>query len=261
MLDALRELTRYRSLLYMMVWRDIRVRYKQSVMGFMWAVFMPVIIISAGILVKFAMAKLSGSPFTLSKLVTVCVKSLPWSFFVGSLHFSTNSLISNFSLVTKIYFPKEIFPISAVLSSLFDFAIASCVLILLLSIAQIGLSTYIFWVPVLLLLLILLAMALGMLFSAANLFFRDVRYIINAILSFGIFFTPVYYEADMFGRWSTLLLLNPLAPILEGFNNCLVLHKMPELHWILYSASFSLILMIFAYVFFKKLEPAFAENI
>ena len=100
-----------------------------------------------------------------------------------------------------------------------------------------------------------------MLLSAANLFFRDVKYIVEVIVTFAIFFTPVFYEAELMGKWKTLLLLNPVAPILEGLNDCIVLRQMPELNWIAYSGLFSLGLIVFSYTFFKRLEPAFAESI
>jgi len=256
-----RELYRFRELLYMITWRNIRIKYKQSVMGFLWALFMPMIIVSAGILIKYAFATLSNTAMTLTQVATVSVKALPWSFFVSSLKFATNSLTANTNLVTKIYFPREIFPISAVFSQLFDFIIASAVLTLLLTVGQIGISVQLLWVPVLLILLILLVIGLGTLFASANLFFRDVKYLVEVVLTFGIFFTPVFYEAEMFGQWKPLLLLNPVAPILEALNQTVVLHHTPELSWVAYSAIFAVSVFAFAYRFFKKLEPGFAESI
>ena len=262
MVRSIRELFIYRELLYALTWRDIKVKYKQSVMGIMWAIFMPALVISAGVLVKFAFAKLSGKPLELSAVATVSVKAIPWSFFISSLRFGTNSLISNVNLVTKIYFPNEVFPISSVLSQLFDLAISSVVLILILSCVQIGLSIYLLWVPILLSLLVLLATASALLLSAANLFFRDVKYIVEVIVTFAIFFTPVFYEADFMGTtWKPIILLNPVAPILEGLNTCIVLKQMPEVMWIAYSATITIALFLVSFMFFKKMEPAFAENI
>lgn len=261
MFDHIKELIKYRELLYIFVWRDIKIKYKQSVMGFMWAIFMPILIVCSGILVKYAMATVSGKPLVLSDIATVSVKALPWSFFVGSVRFSTNCLMGNTNLVTKIYFPKEVFPISAVLSNLFDFIIASCVLCLILIAAQIGWSVYLLWLPVLVLILIILLIGLGMLLSALNLFFRDVKYIVEVLLTFGIFFTPVFYEVKMFGKWSNVLLLNPVAPILEAINACVVYHRQPDIIWLLYSTALSCLLLGIGYPVFKKLEPAFAESI
>jgi lipopolysaccharide transport system permease protein len=261
MIEAFRELIKYRELLYMITWRDIHIKYKQSVMGFMWAILMPMLIIATGIIVRFGIAKFSGHPLDITQIVTVSVKSIPWAFFISSITFATNSLVGNGNLVTKIYFPKEIFPLSAVLSQLFDLMIASGALIVFLAVIRIGLSVYMVWILPLLLILILFAMALGTLLSAANLFFRDVKYLVNVITSFAIFFTPVFYDAHIAGKWESLLLLNPVAPILEGFNSCIVLHQSPRGYWILYSALVSVVGAYLALAFFKSLEPKFAENI
>jgi lipopolysaccharide transport system permease protein len=261
MINYFKELFKYKELLSIIVWRDIVIKYKQSIMGFMWAIFMPMLIIASGILVKYAMAAVSGKHMVISDVVTVSVKALPWSFFVGSVRFATNSLMGNANLVAKIYFPKEIFPIAAVFSNLFDFIIAGSFLGIILIIAQIGLSTYILWVPALIIMLIILTLGIGLLLSALNLFFRDIKYLVEVLLTFGIFFTPVFYETEMFGRWSSLLLLNPVAPILEAINSCTVLRHSPDFRWLAYSAVFSCLLFSVSYLFFKRLESKFAENI
>lgn len=245
----------------MITYRDIRVKYKQSIMGLMWAVLMPIIIVMAGVLVKYAFAMLSKEPFTLNDVATVSVKAVPWAFFVASIRFATSSLIQNPNLVMKIYFPKAIFPIASVFSQLFDFLIASAILAIILVIAQIGVNPYLFWVPILIAVLILMAAGLGILLSAASLFFRDVKYIVEVFLTFAIFFTPVFYEVEMFGRWSTYMMLNPVAPILEGLNTCIIHHQPPQIAWVLYSVLVSLITLVFSLRMFKKLEPMFAESI
>ena len=261
MISCFLNLNKYRDLLYMITWREIRIRYKQSIMGFMWAILMPILVISAGILVRFGIARLSGRPLLLTEIVTVSIKALPWSFFISSIRLATNSLTSNSNLVTKIYFPREIFPISAVFSQLFDFLIASCALGIILSLGGIGLTIHVVWAPLLMLMLILLTIGLGVFLSAANLFFRDVKYLVEIFVTFAIFFTPVFYEADLVGRWKWVLLLNPVAPILEGLNDCIVMHRSPDLTWILYSAAFSLGTLLVAMATFKNLEPRFAESI
>lgn len=261
MVHFMTELYKYRELLFIIIWRDIKIKYKQSVMGFLWAIFMPILIISAGILVKYAMALVSGKPIVLSDIVTVSVKALPWAFVVGSIRFATTSLLGNTNLVSKIYFPKEIFPIAAVVSNLFDFIIAGFFLGIILSMAHIGWSLHLLWIPILILILIIFLIGFGMLLSALSLFFRDVKYIVEVLLTFGIFFTPVFYEVEMFGKWSTILLLNPVAPILEAIRACVVLHHAPDFGWMVYSAAISLLLFLGGYPLFKKLEPAFAESI
>jgi lipopolysaccharide transport system permease protein len=251
----------YRDLFYMLTMREIKIRYKQSIMGFLWALVMPILIITAGILVKIAFAKVSGTKFAMDDVVSVSVKAIPWAFFISSIKFSTNSLISNHSLVTKINFPKIIFPLSAIVAQFLDFLIASTVLMLFLFAAGYGFGIHALFSIVLILILIIQAMALGILLSAANLFFRDVKYIVEVIVTYAIFFTPVFYDVKMFDRWQNVLLLNPVAPVLEGLNGCLVLGTIPYGGWILYSGIFAVVSLFGAIVFFEKIEPLFAEFI
>lgn len=245
----------------MLTLRDIRIRYKQAAMGFMWALFMPMMAVLAGIVIKKVMAVVSGNPMDLAGIVSISVKVLPWTFFISALRFSVQSLVGNMNLVTKIYFPREVLPLASVIACLFDFFVASLTLSVLLIIMRIGVSIYILWVPLLLIFLILFTAGLGLLLSSGNLFYRDIRYIVQIILMFGIFFTPVYYEAAILGKWKTLLLLNPLASILEAINNSVVLHKMPEPFWFAYAGVTSVLIFITGLRIFHKNEPLFAENI
>jgi lipopolysaccharide transport system permease protein len=261
MLGAVRSVIRHKDLLLMLTWRDIHIKYKQSIMGFLWALFMPMIIVAAGIMIKLAFSYISAQPLAKQGIITISVKSLPWAFFVSSVRFSSNSLVANPNLVTKIYFPRIIFPVSAVIAQLFDFVIASVVLVVILAFLGVGASTQLLWVPLLVGILIVLVLGLGIFLSAANLFFRDVKYLVEVILTFAIFFTPVFYEAEMFGRRADLLLLNPIAPILEGLRECVVLHRAPDPGWIGYSGVLAVVVLVLAIRSFVRLEPRFAESI
>lgn len=245
----------------MLIVRDIRIKYKQSVMGFMWAMFMPVMIVAAGIVIRKAFSMLSGQPVTVMEVASLSVKALPWAFFIGSVKSSTSSLVSNGNLVTKIYLPREVFPISSVLGNLFDFLIASVVLGLILLIAGIGISIYILWLPLLMALLVLLCIGIGLFLSCANLFFRDVRFIVESILTFAIFFTPVFYEASMFKDWEAVLLLNPVAVILESINAVVVHQTPPDLFLLMYAAVWAIGGLLVSWFIFHKAEFSFAENI
>ena len=207
----------HRELLYQLTLRDIRIRYKQAVMGFLWAIFMPVLIVTAGLIVKFAIAYLSGTSFELRGITGLAVKALPWAFFVGAVGFATSSLTGNIHLVTKIYFPREVLPLSTTLAQAFDSLIGVAALAAVLPFLGISLSLQLLWVPVLAVLLFMFTAGICMLLSCANLFFRDVKYIVQVILMFGIFFTPVFFDPEMFGpQGSRILMLNPLSPALEG---------------------------------------------
>ena len=261
MRQHLRELCKYRELLFMITNRDIKVRYKQSIMGFMWAVLMPILIVMAGLVVRYAYAIAAHAPLRTADIAGVAVKSLPWAFLVSSIRFACVSLINNKELVTKIYFPKEIFPMAAVMASLFDLLMASGALVIFLLVIRVGWSPYLLWTPVLLAMMVLLAVGIGVTISAASLFFRDVRFIVEVLLTFAIFFSPVFYDINMFGAKGKWLLLNPAAAILDGFGASVARHQAPDLAWLAYSFSFAVVALLGGYCFFKHLEPAFAESI
>ncbi|MGA7909367.1 MAG: ABC transporter permease [Candidatus Sulfotelmatobacter sp.] len=261
-MEYLRELFHYRGLLYMITYRDIRVRYKQSIMGLMWAVLMPILVVMAGIVVRYAYSLAAHTQLQTADIASVAVKSLPWTFLVSSIRFGCNSLIlSNQNLVTKIYFPREIFPMAAMLSSLFDFLIASGPLVIFLLLVHVHWSIYVAWVPVLLLILVAIASGVGFIVSTASLFFRDVKYIVEVLLTFGIFFTPVFFDVRMFGDKGKWLMLNPVAPPLEALSDCITRQQPPDLLWLGYSLAWGVLLVTGGYAFFKHLEPAFAESI
>jgi lipopolysaccharide transport system permease protein len=251
----------YRDLLLMLTSRDIKVRYKQSVMGFLWAILMPVLIVGSGLIVMVAFSTISGHPIKTADVFSVAIKAVPWAFFVGAIRFATSSLTNSRELVTKIYFPREILPLASVLASLFDFAIAELVLILILCVSRTGWSIHLLWVPLLVVLLVVLTAGTAILLACANLFFRDVKYLVEVGLTYGIFFTPVFYSASRMGKWGFLLLLNPVGPILEALNRVVLEHRPPDLFWLAYSAAWAILGTAVAWKIFQKAEPAFAESV
>jgi lipopolysaccharide transport system permease protein len=250
-----------RDLLFVLTWRDIKIKYKQSVMGLLWAILMPAIIVGAGMLIRVAMAKMSGTELSPDSLASITVKALPWAFFISAIRFATSSLTSNANLVTKINCPRIAFPVSAVLSALFDLGIAIIPLAAILAWCGVVPGYNLMWVPLILALMVSLVSGLGIGLAAANLFFRDVKYLVEVVLTFAIFFTPVLYEADMLGEWRFWVLLNPIAPLLEGLRAAVVLNKSPDMGWLLYSAVVSLLIFAGGWSLFQKLEPAFADSV
>lgn len=256
--DAVRQ---YKDILTMLTWRDIKVRYKQSIMGFAWAILMPILIIGSGLIVMVAFAAMSGKAISKLDVLSVAVKSVPWAFFVGSVRFATNSLIMNKELVSKIYFPREILPLASVLANLFDFAVAGAFLTLILAVLRVGISIYLLWLPLILILLLLFSAGLGIVLACANLFFRDVKYLVEVVLTYGIFFTPVFYSAGTLGKYGKLLLLNPVGPLLESIRDVVILHRSPDLPWLAYSAAWSVLGLLISWKLFQKAEPSFAESV
>jgi len=256
-----KEIMKYQDLLFMLTFRDIRIRYKQAAMGFLWAIFMPIVAVAAGMIIKVAMARVGGREVEMLGIVSIAVKVLPWSFFISALRFAVSSLIGNANLVTKIFFPRAVLPLAAILACLFDFSIACLVLVVMLTFAKLGVSIFLLWIPLLIIMLFFFVSGLGLILAAANLFYRDVKYVVEVILTFGIFFTPVLYEAKIFGQWKNLLLLNPVGSILESINAAVVLKQMPDPFWLTYAGIMSVAVFFIGMHIFQKLEYRFAENI
>jgi len=273
-----RELWTHRGLLYELTRRDIRVRYKQAVMGLVWAVLMPVLIIAAGALVRVAMAFVGGRPLVPQEVVGIAIKAVPWAFFVGALGFGINSLTGNSNLVTKIYFPREVLPLASTLAQMFDSSIGLGALLLVCLLVGVDFGLAAWWAIPLLGILVAFTAGSSLLVGCANLFFRDVKYIVQVLLSFGIFFTPVFFEPQMFGpTGARLMMLNPLAPILEGLRLSIVydhnlltpvvemVRKGAVLAWspwyLAYSAGWSVAMLIGGLLIFHRTEPKFAEYV
>jgi ABC-type polysaccharide/polyol phosphate export permease len=269
------DLVRYRELLAELTRRDLRIRYKQAVMGIAWAVLMPLVVALSGWVIRLAVSYLAGSPLVKAELAGVAVKALAWSFFVGALGFGTASITANLPLVTKVYFPREVLPLSAVATQIVDTAIGAAVLGLALPLFGVYPSRAILWLPLLGVLLVLLTTGLTLLAACANVFFRDARHLVQIIVSFGIFFTPVFFNADTFGRRGVSYLMgNPLGPVLEGLRLALVeRHDLlvpivgagGVLAWspwfLLWSGAWAVLGTAAAAVIFHRAEFAFAEYV
>ncbi len=261
MISNVLSLVRARDLLYMLTWRDIHVRYKQSIMGLFWAILMPGLIVGSGVLVRVAAAQFSGKAISMEDIHQVMARAVPWAFFIASLRFATSSLVTNASLVTKIAFPKEVFPISASLSNLLDFLVATGVVLVVMLCTSWVPTWNALWAIPLMAVLILFTIAASLVLAAANLFFRDVKYLVEVILTYAIFFTPVLYSAEMLGKWQSTIMLNPVAPLLEGIADAMVLGASPDPAWTTYSVITSVLLLVAGYALFKRLESKFAESI
>jgi lipopolysaccharide transport system permease protein len=272
------EVWEHRELLEQLTRRDIKLRYKQAAMGFLWAVFMPCLIVLSGLIVRYAMAQISGATLRPSDIANIAVKGVGWAFFVGALGFATASLVGNANLVTKIYFPREVLPLSSVGAQTFDSSIGLITLVIILPFLGVRLHPSLAWVPLLLLLLMLFTTGVSLFLSCANLFFRDVKYIVQVVLMFGIFFTPIFFEPAMLGpKGAYLAMLNPLTGILEGLrlsvvegHNLLepltvVVKGVPRVAWepweLAYSAVISVAGVIGSAVMFRRLQHLFAEYV
>jgi len=273
--EVLGDIVRYRELLAELTRRDLRIRYKQAVMGIAWAVLTPLVVALSGWVIRLALSYMSGAPLMRTELAGIAIRSIAWSFFTGALGFGTASITANLPLVTKVYFPRALLPVSAVVTQVVDTAIAAVVLALVLPLFDVHLSAALLWVPLLLVLLILLTTGASLLASCANVFFRDAKHLVQIVVSFGIFFTPVIFDADAFGpngaRW---LMLNPLGPVFEGLRLAIVGgHDLTQplmgargaLVWspsfLVYSAVWAIAGTAVATVIFHRAEFKFAEYV
>jgi len=264
------------DLLKQLVLRDIKVRYKQAMFGFAWAILMPTVVVLAGLAVRYAIAYAAHIPLNGHQIASMAIKSVPWAFFVGCLSAGTPVLMGNMSLVTKVYFPREVLPVAAVLAQTVDSSIGAAVITLILPLMGVHASVQLLWVPVLILCLWTFAVACALFLSCANLFFRDVKYLVQVFLTFGIFITPVLMDASMFGpKGARLIMLNPVAPMLEGLRIAVIeQHNLLQPYiaptkgfvvwhpWYLaYSACWALLGLAGATILFHRSERRFAETI
>jgi lipopolysaccharide transport system permease protein len=270
--EIVAELRSCGDLIQQLTLRDIRIRYKQAVLGFLWALLIPAAVVLAGMAVRVAVSVAAGRQ-DFAQLGGMAVKAVPWAFFVGCLNTGTASLVGNAALVTKIYFPREVLPLSSVLAQTFDSLIGFALIALVLPFIGVTASWQLLWVPVLLAMLWTLALAAALFLSRANLFFRDVKYLVQVFLTFGIFVTPVLLDAPMYGaRGAPIMMLNPVAPILEGLRLSIVNHHnllepltAPAgfLFWkpwyLAYSAAWALGGLFVSLILFHRSERRFAE--
>jgi lipopolysaccharide transport system permease protein len=256
----LRELWLYRELLYFFSWRDIKVRYKQTFIGILWAVFVPFITMIVFTVFFGGLAKMpsDGVPYA----IFVYVGLLFWQFFSNALSDTSNALVNNQSIVTKVYFPRLILPISAVVTGLIDFVIAAVILVGLM--IYYGYTPHLsgfFILPLLLFITFMLAIGSGLFLSAINVKYRDVRYALPFFIQILLFVTPVIYPASIAGKYSYLLAINPMMGVIQTARAALL--GTAPINWILITDSLigTVIILAIGLYIFKKTERFFADII
>ena len=248
----------YRELLVQMVKRDLLIRYKQTVMGFGWAVFMPLVntVIFSIVFTRVAHVD-TGLPYPLYAYCGL----LAWNFTASSLRFAVVSLTGNANLVTKIYFPREIFPFSAVLVALVDTAIGSSVLVALMIWYRVDVHWTVLALPVIVLAHVTLTSALALLLAVGHLFYRDVKYVFDIVLNVAMFVTSVVYPVDRIGGpIGRLLALNPVTIIIDAYRDVLLRGTLPPAAPFVAAGCFSAVLLLAAWIVFHRGELTFAEN-
>jgi lipopolysaccharide transport system permease protein len=254
------DLWRYRELLFFFTWRDVKVRYKQTALGALWAVIQPVLtmVIFSAIFGGIAKLPSDGVPYTIFTYTAL----LPWQLFAFALTSSSNSLIMNQNLVSKVYFPRLVIPISALLPGLVDFAISFVVLILMMFYYHIPLTWRVLALPLFLILALATAIGVGLWLSALNVQYRDVRYAIPFLTTFWQYATPVAYASSVIPeRWRPLFALNPMTSVVEGFRWALLGNatKFDPMMW--FSSLMVLLILVGGLFYFRRMEDSFADII
>lgn len=256
-----RDLWRYRELFYFLSWRDILVRYKQTVIGVAWSVIRPVLTMIVFTIIFGKIAKLPSADAPYPILVFTAL--LPWQFFSNALQESSNSLISNANMISKIYFPRIIMPISSMIVALVDFAISFILMAIIMAFYRFAPSWKIVFMPLFLLLAIIVSTGAGLLISALNVKYRDFRYIVPFIIQFGLYISPVGFSSETIpGKWRMIYSLNPMVGVIDGFRWSIigkgVQFYMPGF---IISIILTIILFLVALIYFRKTEKTFADRI
>lgn len=254
----LREVWAYRELLGLLSWRDVSVRYKQSLVGIGWAVIQPVMtmIIFTIIFGKFAKLPSEGIPYP---IFTYCAL-LPWNYFARSLGDSSDSLVGSSNLITKVYFPRLILPLSKVSAGLIDFAIAFVILLGMMAWYHIAPTIGLLLLPFFMIIAMFTALGVGLWFTALNVKYRDVKFVVPFITQFWMFASPVAYSTSLVPeKWQWLYGLNPMVGVIEGFRWALLGKAAPNMEMMLISFAVVCLVLISGLFYFKKMERTFSD--
>lgn len=256
----LHELWKYRELLYFLTWRDIKVRYKQTILGAAWAVIQPffTMVIFSLFFGKLAKVPSDGIPYPIFSYAAL----VPWQFFATGVSQSANSLVTSANMIKKVYFPRLAMPIAAVLAGMVDFVLAFMVLLGMMLFYGITPSFKMLWLPCFLLLALITALGVGLWLSAMNVQFRDIRYTVPFIIQVWLFITPIAYPSSLLGEpWRTLYALNPMVGVVEGFRWALLDVDTAPGPMIVVSFVAALALLVGGAFSFRRMEKTFADVI
>jgi lipopolysaccharide transport system permease protein len=252
------ELWRYRELLYFLVWRDVKVRYKQTALGAAWAVIQPfmTMLVFSIFFGRLAKVPSDGHPYPIFAYTAL----VPWTFFASGLAQSADSLVGSANLLKKVYFPRLAIPIAAVLSGVVDFAIAFVVLLGLMVYFGSTPTAAIVWLPFFVVLALVTALGTGLWLSAMNVKFRDVRYVVPFLIQFWLFATPIAYPSSLLDEpWRTIYGINPMAGVVEGFRWALLGSGNAPGPMVFMSSLAALTLLVSGAFYFRRMEKMFAD--
>lgn len=252
------ELLEYRELIYFLIWRDVKVRYKQTVLGVAWAIVQPLfsMLVFSLFFGKLAKIPSDGIPYPIFSYAAL----VPWTFFANGLNHASNSLVGSANLIKKVYFPRLAIPIATVLAGVVDFILAFIVLVGMMVYFGFVPTINILWLPLFLLIALITSLGVSLWLSAMNVEFRDVRYIMPFLTQFWLFSTPIVYPSSLLPEpWRTLYGLNPMVGVVEGFRWALLGTKTAPGIIVFVSALVALALLISGALYFRRMEKSFAD--
>ena len=255
-----KELSEYRDLFYFLVARDVKVRYKQTVLGGLWAIIQPLFLMVIFTLFFGYLAKVpsDGVPYPIFNYTAM----VAWSYFASAVTFSSNSLVQETALISKVYFPRMLVPLAPIIAFLLDFAVSLIILIGMMFYYRVYPTIMVLFLPLLLLLMMLTASGVGMFLAAVNAKYRDVRYTITFLVQFWMFASPVVYPASIIpAKYHLIYAINPMAGVIEGFRSALLGTVAFPTDMLLVSTVVSVILLIFGALYFRRTERYFAAVI
>jgi len=250
----------YRELMWNLANREITQRYKQSVLGYAWVILNPLfqLIVMSFVFDVVLKVPSLGVPF----ILFLSAALLPWNLFTQSLISASNVLVSNSNLITKIYFPREILVYSSIIAKIVDFGFSCIVLIFFLVIFRIPVTIYYLWLPIIFLIQLFLIGGIALLVAALNLFYRDIQYLLNLILLLWMYVTPIMYPIEIIpAKYRFIMSLNPMAVIVNAYRQVLLSGSGPNLYSLTIAGLISILVFMFGFMIFKKLEGEFADYV
>jgi lipopolysaccharide transport system permease protein len=256
----LRDLWLYRELIFFMTWRDLKVRYKQTLLGASWAILQPFLTMVVFSIFFGTLAKVpsDGVPYPIFSYTAL----IPWTLFSKALQDASRSLVANSHMITKVYFPRMILPLSSVLAGVVDFLIAFIVLMGMMVYYKITPTANVWFLPLFLILALVTAVGVGLWLSALNVLFRDINYVLPFLTQFWMYLTPIAYPSSMVPvKWQTIYALNPMTGVVEGFRWALLGTGQPPGTLTLVSSIVAVILLISGMFYFRRMERLFADMV
>lgn len=263
LVSEIKAVYKWRELLWQMVGREIKARYKQSILGYFWVILNPlaqmlVMSFAFSIIMRIPTNSTENIPYSIFLFVGL----LPWNLFANSVSSAANSLVSSSSLITKIYFPRTILVISSIIAKIIDFLFATSILVIYMIVYQIPINLNILWIFPIFFIQQIFTLGLSLFFAAANLLYRDIQYLLSMILLLWMYITPVIYPADLVpDKYRWIFQINPIAVIINAYRQSILGGGIPKISSLIIATIVSLIVLVVGLSYFKSREKIFADNI